>query len=154
MNSNVNSTTQKDVGSDLVVIEGLLGLDANYEIRLLKKRLTLLEGELAERELELATLEGMLLAFNHRYIQRVGNLFAQLDEIEAKIAEAFAAMNPEREDLRETAEEARQKSRSSSREAEETAKMLEAKTKFNPTEDVKSSISRNCQDDPSRSGKR
>ncbi len=49
-----------------------------------------LEAELIQRELDLATLRAELADFERRYLQTVGALYAELDEIEAQIAEAKA----------------------------------------------------------------
>ena len=46
-----------------------------------------LEGELADRELHLATLQGEIRAFECRYVKTVGVLYAELDEINAQLAE-------------------------------------------------------------------
>ena len=52
------------------------------------------ESLLADRELELATLNAELVAFNRRYINCVGARYAELDEIEARIAETIAKNSP------------------------------------------------------------
>ncbi len=49
--------------------------------------LTLLEGQLAQQELDLATLQAELHAFERRYLHIVGVRYAELDEINAKIDE-------------------------------------------------------------------
>lgn len=58
-------------------------------IALLEKRqqLTAARNQLAERESELAQLRAKLKAFEDRYFRQVGVLYAELDDIEARIAE-------------------------------------------------------------------
>ena len=52
--------------------------------------LATLEATLAQRELDLATLQAELHAFERRYLRTAGARYAELDEIEAQIAEALA----------------------------------------------------------------
>jgi hypothetical protein len=62
------------------------------EEELAKKReeLALLQAELAERELFLTNLRAELAAFEGQYLRKVGTLYAELDEWNAKIAERLA----------------------------------------------------------------
>lgn len=60
-----------------------------------RAELAVLEGQLTEQELALATLQAALHAFEGRYLRRVGRLCAELDTIEAHIAEALARRHPE-----------------------------------------------------------
>jgi hypothetical protein len=53
--------------------------------------------ELAEKELELATLENELAFFEHTYARRVGNLYAELDRLEAEIARELYRLYPDPE---------------------------------------------------------
>ena len=64
------------------------------ELERKKAELASLEADLVQRELGLATLRAELRAFEARYISTVGILYADLDEIEAKIAEAQARLSP------------------------------------------------------------
>lgn len=112
-------------------------LSSEYEIGFLQERLSLLEGELTERELELSTLKGKLTAFNHLYSLRVGKYLAELDEIEAQITEIESAMRPEDSDLLARAQKAREKSRESAKETDEAARIPKSKTGFNPPENIK-----------------
>jgi hypothetical protein len=55
----------------------------------LRRKLSELEERrnlLADRELELATLRARLLAFEHVYMEKVGRLYVELDELEAQLA--------------------------------------------------------------------
>ena len=58
-------------------------------IALLDKREQLagVRATLAERELEIAQLRGELRGFEVRYFRQVGSLYAELDDLEARIAE-------------------------------------------------------------------
>jgi ABC-type phosphate transport system auxiliary subunit len=51
------------------------------------QELAQLQSELADRELFLANLRGELAAFQRRYLREVGALYAELDDLSAKIAE-------------------------------------------------------------------
>ena len=53
-----------------------------------------MEAELAQRELDLATLQAELRAFEARYLRVVGSRFAERDEVEARIVEAAARRRP------------------------------------------------------------
>jgi len=52
-----------------------------------RAELAALEAQLAERELDLATLQGETRAFEARYVLAVGRLFAELDELACIIHE-------------------------------------------------------------------
>ena len=54
-----------------------------------------LSKELAERELEIATLEHDLLVFEKRYAKSVGVLLAELDILEREIARELLRLNPD-----------------------------------------------------------
>jgi hypothetical protein len=66
-----------------------------------------LEEMLAGRERALAKLEVELRIFEVQYLATVGKRYAELDEIEAEVAEAASHRNPEDLDLYERAEAAR-----------------------------------------------
>jgi len=72
-----------------------------------------LEAQLADRELELASLRADLIQFEKRYLQTVGRRYAILDELRAQIAEAHAHQNPERHNARDQARQARSKAQES-----------------------------------------
>ncbi|MCX5769033.1 MAG: molecular chaperone DnaJ [Candidatus Hydrogenedentes bacterium] len=74
-----------------------------------------LQRDLVERELELATLRAELAAFESKYLATVGQRYAELDEIEAQIAEAEARLNPVDDSLKGRAQEWRQKAEQSAR---------------------------------------
>jgi len=108
------------------------------EQELVKKRAELapLEAMLAQRELDLLTLQAELNEFEALYLRVVGVLYTQLDEIEAQIAEAEAELDPNDSKAKERAAEARER-------ADESAHATNAineptnKGKFNPTDSLK-----------------
>lgn len=60
------------------------------ELEKKRSKLATLEAELAQRGLELTTLQSELYTFEERYLRVVGSHYAELDELEAQIAEAQA----------------------------------------------------------------
>jgi len=103
-----------------------------------KKRaeLATLETRLAERELDLATLQAELHSFEGIYLRVVGSRLAELDEIEAQIAEAGARHKPKGREAQERASQARTQAQESARavEAEQEAGKREP---FRPSENLK-----------------
>jgi hypothetical protein len=89
-------------------LEALLGRRPEDD-ELAKKKLELyrLQGLLADRELILTALRAELSAFERRYMGTVGKRYAELDEIEARIAEHFARVQPENVRARNAASQAR-----------------------------------------------
>jgi len=87
---------------------------------LAKKRAELgpLAAILAQRELELATLQVELREFEARYLRIVGVRYTKLDEIEAQIAETIAKLNPVDKDARKQAEQARSQAKESAQATE------------------------------------
>jgi chromosome segregation ATPase len=73
-----------------------------------REQLAALRGRLGERESELAQLRAQLRTFESRYFRQVGGLYAELDEIEARIAEREVDLY-DSDAARERAEEARQR---------------------------------------------
>jgi hypothetical protein len=80
------------------------------EVELLRKReeLAFVRAQLAERELELADLRAQLKGFEGLYLRQVGVLYAELDELEALIAELEASLDTSAT-TQEQAAEARQR---------------------------------------------
>jgi len=81
------------------------------EDELNRKRAELLafETELAEQELHLTGLRVELSAFERRYLRIAGVRYAELDEIEAQIANRIAFNQPASEEAQNTAREARER---------------------------------------------
>lgn len=108
------------------------------EQELAKKRAELapLEAMLAQRELDLLTLQTELNEFESIYLRIVGVRYAELDEIKAQIAEAEAELNPKDSNAKERAAEARERADES---AHGTSSIKESphKGKFNPPDSLK-----------------
>ncbi len=77
------------------------------ELQRKQRELENLQSELAESELELATLRSELIAFERRYLEVVGSRYAELDALEARIAESVARSRPTDPSARQKAESAR-----------------------------------------------
>ena len=94
-----------------------------------------LEASLAQRELDLATLQAELHAFERRYLRTVGARYAELDEIEAQIAETLAHLNPKDNKAYEQASQARSRAHESSQAAGavDTSAVIE----FRPSDSLK-----------------
>jgi len=108
------------------------------ERELEKKRADLeaLEAELAERELELETLRAEIIAFEARYLSIVGVRYAELDEIEAQIAEAHARRTPKDNRAQEQAAHARAQAEQSAQAAGAVQEGTEQK-RFTASESLK-----------------
>jgi len=105
------------------------------ELKLKKQELQALENRLIELELQLANLRGELTAFETLYLKTVGVRYAELDEIEAQIAELLAQREPENPKAQETAREARARAEESRTGTTELA-IKEAKW-FSPSSSLK-----------------
>jgi len=95
-----------------------------------------LAAELADRELELATLRASLRAFEMQYLRIVGVKYAELDEIEAQIAEAEATQYPTDAEAGRRAEQARARARESGS-AASIAQDSEERPRFTASERLK-----------------
>lgn len=114
-------------------------LDQRPEERELARKqdeLAILAEKLSQAELEIATIKADLKAFEARCVGFVGVKYAELDEIEAEIAEIEARLHPGDERKREEAEEARDHARESAR-AAEAARERVSQDDFCPMEDLK-----------------
>jgi hypothetical protein len=116
----------------------LTQLETPEEKELASKRqeLEALQSQLADAELDFHTLHAQLAAFESQYFQIVGKRLALLDDLQAQVAEARAALSPKNEPLAEQASQAR-------RQAEATAEAFEEmaasppKESFKPTEECR-----------------
>jgi len=98
------------------MVKEITRLPTPEEEELEKKRaeLSALEGELADRELELATLLSDLHRFERLYLSLLGPLYAELDELRAELAELDAKDSPEDTAADEAARVARERANESS----------------------------------------
>jgi len=96
-----------------------------------------LQSELADLELELATLRSELIAFERRYMDVAGRRYAELDRLEARIAESTARRDPKDQSARKEAESARARARESA-EALGSADQERPAADFKPSEELKS----------------
>ena len=94
-----------------------------------------LETELAQRELDFATFQAESHTFEARYIRIVGGCYAELDEIEAQIAEAEARLKPKDNKIQEEAAQARDQAQASAQAAGIAQEPREEK--FLPSESLK-----------------
>lgn len=104
------------------------------ELRKKLAELTELEERLGKKELELATFRAELSAFEAMYMRIVGVKYAELDEIEAKLAEAKLQENPTNKIAQEEATQARARADESK---EATEQMEETFEKFIPSDTLK-----------------
>jgi hypothetical protein len=94
-----------------------------------------LSRNLAEKEVELATLENELGFFESRYARAVGVLFAELDELEKEIAKELFRLHPE-EKYKRGFESAQRKANNSRRAVNEKIGQGEKKA-FTPSKELK-----------------
>jgi hypothetical protein len=87
------------------------------ELHRKKARLAELEVQLADRELDLASLLADLINFERRYLETVGRRYAVLDDLKFKIAEAGARQDPAHKEATENARQARRNADESARAA-------------------------------------
>jgi hypothetical protein len=73
-----------------------------------RERLAAVRAALADREADIAQLRSQLKSFEMRYLQRVGVLYAELDELAARITEREVALY-DSDSARRRAQEARQR---------------------------------------------
>ena len=104
------------------------------ELRKKLAELSELEGKLAQRELDLATFKAKLNAFEAKYMRIVGVKYAELDEIEAKIAEAKLRENPSDKIAKKKAAQARARADESWEATEQVEEVFE---KFVPSDTLK-----------------
>jgi hypothetical protein len=106
----------------------------------LKKKFNELEdltSKMAQKELELAILEGELSAFENKYLSIVGKRIADLDDIEAQIAQKMAIKYPRDINIQQDLNFARTRSRESSQSTKFIDSEKEIKPRFIPTESIK-----------------
>jgi len=119
-------------------IEKTAGIKTPEEIELERKyqEYARLETELANRELELATLKATMMAFERRYMTAMGRRFAEFDRINAEIAELLADRQGD-PPAREQAQQARAKANETERLASQPSPAGESAETFMPSSDLK-----------------
>ena len=96
-----------------------------------------LQTLLAQRELDLTTLQAELHAFERHHFRVVGVRYAELDEVEAEIADLLSRSSPQNQEMRMRAAEGRDRANESAHESkmiQETAGQAE---KFKPSDTLK-----------------
>lgn len=106
------------------------------ELNKKREELSQLETELADKELQLATEQAELKEFEKLYYRAVGNRYATLDDLEARIAERVAQRNPANEEAQRQATDARQRAEESERESD-YAQQLESGPAFAATDELR-----------------
>jgi hypothetical protein len=100
------------------------------------KVLSKYESQLAQEELDLATLAAELQALNSRYTRIIGRKFAVLDRLKAEIAEFYVTQNPEDIHAQSEAQAAREKAEETERDAGKESKPRKIEA-FKPTKELK-----------------
>ena len=111
------------------------------ELQRKREDLEALQADLAEAELELATLRSGLVNFERRYLQVVGCRYAELDQLEAQIAATAARRNPQDSSARQKADAAQARARESAETMGDVGQEPSS-PEFEPTEELKPSIAR------------
>jgi hypothetical protein len=114
---------------------GLPPKPEEQELDLKRQELDALENQLVERELSLASLKGELASFEKLYLTVVGVKYAELDEIEAQIAELRARREPDNAPARARAFGARARAQESHANASGVAPNVRAE--FSPSPSLK-----------------
>lgn len=85
-----------------------------------RKRVELEEMQslLADRELELASIRARLIAFEQNYMEKVGSLYVELDDLEAQVANWRSERDPHDRQTAQEAKESRQRADASRSEYE------------------------------------
>jgi hypothetical protein len=99
--------------------------------------LMLLEAELTQRELDLATLQAELTIFRGEYLRIVGVRYKELDEIKAKIAEYLSKANPKDNNAKARARKARDKANKSASEIRGSPTSQGISQEFKPSESLR-----------------
>lgn len=113
---------------------------AHDETRRLGNELEMLAQELAELELEFATVQTALASFTRRYHQQVGQRLMEYDQMQARITRHLSSLTPgNRQQQRAAAEAAAQaeQSRQESRRFAEAAAETEIERPFAPSQDLR-----------------
>jgi len=106
--------TQKPLGKPLIKPE-------DQELARKRDEQTAVETELADCELRAENLRAELGAFERQYLHFVGSRYAELDELNARVAEKIAEAQPANERAQQAAREARARAASTKSSAGEKA---------------------------------
>lgn len=106
------------------------------ELERKRKKLARLEERLAQREQEAVDLRAELKEFEVKYVMMVGRLYAELDDIDAAIAEQEAHLCPNDDVAQQRAAEARRRATESAAHADEVS-WQGCNRKYNPPPDIK-----------------
>src|SRR5260221_9446582 len=106
------------------------------ELQSKRQELSDLEKQLIERELQLVSLRRELAAFERLYAEKVGIRYAELDEVEAQIAQLIAEREPGDVEAQNVAEEARARAEESR--AGVTGIVAKDAVRFSPSSSLKS----------------
>lgn len=106
---------------------------------LARKRAVLasLEDKLADAELKLVTLQARLQTFEGEYLRVVGVRYAELDRIEAEIANLLSGQAPQDTERAHVAEAARQNAQKTAQAVSEAAPVDDQDEAFAPSDDLK-----------------
>jgi len=106
------------------------------ELQQKRQQLGDLEKQLIERELQLVSLRRELAAFERLYVEKVGARYAQLDAVEAQIAELLAKHDPSDDEARNEARDARARAEES--QAHVAGIVVKASPQYSPSSSLKS----------------
>lgn len=101
------------------------------------EELSNLQTLLAQRELDLTTLQAESHAFERRYFRVVGVRYAELDEVEAQIADLLSRSSPQNSKMRTQAADARDRADESAHESKMIQETSGHTEKFKPSDDLK-----------------
>ena len=101
------------------------------------EELSSLQVLLAQRELDLTTLQAELHAFERCYFRVVGVRYAELDKVEAQIADLLSRSSLQNQDMRMWAAEARDRANESAHESKMVQETAGHEEKFKPSDDLK-----------------
>lgn len=114
-----------------------LGTPEERELSQKLEELSNLQTLLAQRELDLTTLQAESHAFERRYFRIVGVRYAELDEVEAQIADLLSRSSPQNQEMRMRASEARGRANESAHESKIVQETVGHTEKFKPSDDLK-----------------
>ena len=92
-------------------------LPEEHELARLEAEQTDLEDQVTAAELALETAKTETVRFQYRYYRTVGRLYAELDDLEARISRQLAGLAPQDEDAQAKADAAQEQAKESAEEA-------------------------------------